>query len=219
ILLTINRLLDNCGRWRAARKSWRCSTKAPIPTKRRSIVFSSRSRTRCGARSLRWRSGSTVTARIGRSNSTCSPPCWRTRQNRGGASRARPVAEARSAARFDGSQTVGRRFAMRYQDTSERLTQYRRQISDLRGKIRELQQSAEPQAVTDYTFATPDGPVRLSQLFGDKASLFVIHNMGAGCPYCTLWADGFNGLLPHIENRAAFVVASPDDPQAQEKFK
>jgi predicted dithiol-disulfide oxidoreductase (DUF899 family) len=26
-------------------------------------------------------------------------------------------------------------------------------------------------------------------------------------------------LLPHIENRAAFVVASPDDPQAQEKFK
>jgi predicted dithiol-disulfide oxidoreductase (DUF899 family) len=108
---------------------------------------------------------------------------------------------------------------MQYQDTSERLTQYRRQISDLRGKIRELQQSAEPQAVMDYTFATPDGPVRLSQLFGDKASLFVIHNMGAGCPYCTLWADGFNGLLPHIENRAAFVVASPDDPQAQERFK
>jgi len=108
---------------------------------------------------------------------------------------------------------------MQYQDTSERLTQYRRQISDLRGKIRELQQSAEPQAVMDYTFATPDGPVRLSQVFGDKASLFVIHNMGAGCPYCTLWADGFNGLLPHIENRAAFVVASPDDPQAQEKFK
>src|SRR6266481_1402041 len=83
---------------------------------------------------------------------------------------------------------------MQYQDTSERLTQYRRQISDLRGKIRELQQSAEPQAVMDYTFATPDGPVRLSQLFGDKASLFVIHNMGAGCPYCTLWADGFNGF-------------------------
>src|ERR1700758_4662405 len=108
---------------------------------------------------------------------------------------------------------------MQYQDTSERLTQYRRQISDLRGKIRELQQSAEPQAVMDYTFATPDGPVRLSQLFGDKASLFVIHNMGAGCPYCTLWADGFNGLLPHIENRAAFVLASPDDPEKQEKFK
>jgi len=87
---------------------------------------------------------------------------------------------------------------MRYQDTSERLAQYRQQISDLRGKIRELQQSVEPQAVMDYTLATRDGPVRLSQLFGDKASLFVIHNMGASCPYCTLWADGFNGLLPHV---------------------
>src|SRR5262245_47587928 len=108
---------------------------------------------------------------------------------------------------------------MQYQDTSERLAQYRQQISDLRGKIRELQQSAEPQAVMDYTLASRDGPVRLSQLFSDKTSLFVIHNMGASCPYCTLWADGFNGLLPHIENRAAFVVASPDDPQAQEKFK
>ncbi len=96
---------------------------------------------------------------------------------------------------------------MRYQDTSERLAQYRRQISDLRGKIREVQQSVEPEEVGDYTFATRDGPVRLSQLFGDKASLFVIHNMGASCPYCTLWADGFNGLLPHIENHAAFAVA------------
>src|SRR6516165_10524291 len=107
---------------------------------------------------------------------------------------------------------------MQYQDTSERLTQYRRQISDLRGKIRELQQSAEPQAVMDYTFATPDGPVRLSQVFGDKASLFVVHNMGAGCPYCTLWADGFNGVFEHLRNRAAFVLSSPDAPQKQQKF-
>src|SRR5262249_49873389 len=114
---------------------------------------------------------------------------------------------------------VGRRFAMRYQDTSERLVQYRQQISDLRGKIRELQESVEPQPVMDYTLATRDGPVRLSQLFGDQASLVVVDNMGASCSYCTIWADGFNGLLPHMENRAAFVVASPDDPQAQEKFK
>jgi predicted dithiol-disulfide oxidoreductase (DUF899 family) len=108
---------------------------------------------------------------------------------------------------------------MRYQDTSERMAQYRQQISDLRAKMRDLQQSVEPAEVSDYTFSTRDGPVRLSQLFGDKDSLFVIHNMGAGCSYCTLWADGFNGLLPHIENRAAFVIASPDPPEAQEKFR
>jgi predicted dithiol-disulfide oxidoreductase (DUF899 family) len=30
-----------------------------------------------------------------------------------------------------------------------------------------------------------------------------------------MWADGFNGVLPHLENRAAFVVSSPDDPSTQ----
>jgi predicted dithiol-disulfide oxidoreductase (DUF899 family) len=43
--------------------------------------------------------------------------------------------------------------------------------------------------------------------------------MGAGCPYCTLWADGFDGVLSHLENRAAFVVTSPDAPETQERSK
>jgi predicted dithiol-disulfide oxidoreductase (DUF899 family) len=42
--------------------------------------------------------------------------------------------------------------------------------------------------------------------------------MGAACVYCTLWADGFNGLVHHLENRAAFVLASPDTPAAQQEF-
>ena len=108
---------------------------------------------------------------------------------------------------------------MQYADASEKLAHYRQRIADLRGKMRELQQSAEAQQVSDYEFSTIKGKVRLSELFGDKEYLFVIHNMGAGCPNCTLWADGFNGILPHIENRAAFVVASPDQPAAQQKFK
>jgi predicted dithiol-disulfide oxidoreductase (DUF899 family) len=43
--------------------------------------------------------------------------------------------------------------------------------------------------------------------------------MGKGCPACTLWADGFNGVVDHLENRAAFVVSSPDDPETQKVFK
>jgi predicted dithiol-disulfide oxidoreductase (DUF899 family) len=108
---------------------------------------------------------------------------------------------------------------MQYADASEKLHGYRQQIAELRGKMRELQQSGEPEEVSDYDFSTIEGKVRLSELFGDKEHLFVIHNMGAGCPNCTLWADGFNGILPHIENRAAFVVVSPDDPAAQQKFR
>jgi predicted dithiol-disulfide oxidoreductase (DUF899 family) len=108
---------------------------------------------------------------------------------------------------------------MQYADASEKLAHYRRQIADLRGKMRELQQSVEPEEVSDYEFSTAEGKVHLSELFGDKEYLFVIHNMGAGCRNCTLWADGFNGVLPHIENRATLVVASPDEPAAQQKFR
>lgn len=108
---------------------------------------------------------------------------------------------------------------MNYQETAEKMAEYRQQIAGLRDKMRELQQSAEPQEVKDYALATLDGTVRLSELFGEKEHLFVIHNMGTGCVNCTLWADGFNGILPHLEDRAAFVVASPDDPQKQQNFK
>jgi predicted dithiol-disulfide oxidoreductase (DUF899 family) len=49
--------------------------------------------------------------------------------------------------------------------------------------------------VKDYLLATTEGTnVALSELFGDKKELVVIHNMGKSCPYCTLWADGLNGL-------------------------
>ena len=107
---------------------------------------------------------------------------------------------------------------MQYQQTSEALAGYRQQIGELRKKMRDLRQTRESQEVEDYTLASAEGEVRLSALFGDKDNLFVIHNMGAGCPYCTLWADGFNGILPHLEDRAAFVVCTPDAPEQQRKF-
>lgn len=107
---------------------------------------------------------------------------------------------------------------MRYRDSTERLVAYRREIAALRDKMRELQATVEPEEVPDYTFATSEGAVRLSELFDDKDTLFVIHNMGKDCTHCTMWADGFNGVLPHLESRAAFVVSSPDDPAAQVAF-
>ena len=43
--------------------------------------------------------------------------------------------------------------------------------------------------------------------------------MGAGCVFCTLWADGFNGVYEHLANRAAFAVSTPDrSPEAQHRF-
>jgi len=107
---------------------------------------------------------------------------------------------------------------MQYQDGSRRLAAFREQIAQLRENMRQVQAETEPEEVADYVFATPAGPRSLASLFGDKRELIVIHNMGASCPYCTLWADGFNGLYPHIADRAAFVVSSPDAPAAQQTF-
>src|SRR5258708_1263595 len=107
---------------------------------------------------------------------------------------------------------------MGYKETVEKLNAYRRQIADLREKMRDVQASVEPEEVSDYVFSTPQGTVQLSALFGGKPDLIVIHNMGATCPYCTLWADGFNGIYDHLASRAAFVVSSPDRPDAQKKF-
>jgi predicted dithiol-disulfide oxidoreductase (DUF899 family) len=107
---------------------------------------------------------------------------------------------------------------MQYRDSTQKLATYREQIAELRRKMREVQAAVEPAQVADYVFASPTGPRRLAALFGDKRDLFVILNMGASCPYCTLWADGYNGLYPHIADRAAFVVASPDPPDVQQRF-
>jgi predicted dithiol-disulfide oxidoreductase (DUF899 family) len=107
---------------------------------------------------------------------------------------------------------------MSYRETTAKLAAYRREIAVLRDQMRALQKDVEPEEVDDYRLTGADGPVRLSQLFGDKDTLFVIHNMGKTCPNCTMWADGFNGVLPHLENRAAFVLASPDDPAIQAAF-
>jgi predicted dithiol-disulfide oxidoreductase (DUF899 family) len=107
---------------------------------------------------------------------------------------------------------------MRYRQGSQRLAAHRKRIAGLRRRMRQVQQRMEPEPVEDYTFASARGPVRLSQLFGAKRDLIVIHNMGSGCPHCTLWADGYNGLYPHLASRAAFVVTSPDPPAVQQRF-
>lgn len=107
---------------------------------------------------------------------------------------------------------------MSYQETSRQVAAYREQIAAIREKMRAAQAAVEPEEVRDYELSGTQGKVRLSALFGDMDTLFVIHNMGTGCPYCTLWADGFNGVYDHLRNRAAFVVSSPDAPDKQRKF-
>lgn len=91
-------------------------------------------------------------------------------------------------------------------------------IMKLNGKLQALKKSYVGPEVPNYTFATQSGAVSLLDLFGDRDRLLIIHNMGQGCRYCTLWADGFNGFLPHLENAMSVVLVSRDDPELQRRF-
>lgn len=85
-------------------------------------------------------------------------------------------------------------------------------------RLAELKRAMPRESVEDYLLTGWDGSVKLSSLFSGKRDLIVIHNMGKGCRYCTLWADGFNGVWRHLADRAGFVVCSPDTPETQRAF-
>lgn len=72
--------------------------------------------------------------------------------------------------------------------------------------------------VSDYAFTTLNGETSLSNLFAGRDRLLMIHNMGQGCRYCTLWADGINGVLDHLEDAMAVALVSKDAPETQRKM-
>lgn len=103
-------------------------------------------------------------------------------------------------------------------DLESQIADLERHIADKRDELVELKKQAGHREIDEYTLQGPEGPVAFRDLFGDREDLIVVHNMGRDCPYCTLWADGFNGMAPHLEDRAAFVVVSPDPPDVQQAF-
>ena len=66
----------------------------------------------------------------------------------------------------------------------------------------------------DYRFQAHEGECGLADLFGRHNQLIVSHFMFGpdweqGCPSCSFWADGYNGLEAHLAHRdAAFVAVS-----------
>lgn len=105
------------------------------------------------------------------------------------------------------------------QKTASELAQAEEELLELRRKVLSLRKKQSAQSVEDYVLADTDGKeVHLSSLFGDKQDLMLIHNMGKSCPYCTLWADGINGVYQHLQDRAALALVSPDPPETVKQF-
>ena len=85
-------------------------------------------------------------------------------------------------------------------------------------KLSALRKDAQPTIVKNYLFNDLTGEITLRDLFAGKTTLFAIHNMGQGCRYCTLWADGLNGFLPHLEEEFSVVLLSKDSPELQRQM-
>lgn len=98
------------------------------------------------------------------------------------------------------------------------IKQTEAEIAKLVQKLEGLRKESPPMSVKNYMLHDLQGEVTLLALFGEKEQLLAIHNMGQGCRYCTLWADGLNGLVQHLEDTLAVVLLSKDPPQVQRQF-
>jgi predicted dithiol-disulfide oxidoreductase (DUF899 family) len=104
-------------------------------------------------------------------------------------------------------------------ETDKQVDELEYQLQDIKRKLAQLRRERPREEISDYQLLDCEGrKASLSTLFGDHSRLILVHNMGRGCTYCTMWADGFVGLVPHLNDRAAFVVTSPDEPAAQKAF-
>lgn len=82
----------------------------------------------------------------------------------------------------------------------ERIMQDNQKLADMRRKL-----SGAP--VKNYDLHTSDGQkTTLKDLIQTNNELVLIHNMGPQCPYCTLWADGFNAFYPYFKTRSSFAL-------------
>ncbi len=98
------------------------------------------------------------------------------------------------------------------------IEELERQIANLTEQVNAKRREAVVREIRDYTLQTVSGEVRLSGLFAGHDKLLAIHNMGQRCRYCTLWADGINGILSHLESAMGVVLLSKDPPEEQRRF-
>ena len=63
----------------------------------------------------------------------------------------------------------------------------------------------------EYIFEGKDGKQTLSELFDGRSQLIAYHFMfdpswEAGCPSCSFWADNFNGIIVHLNQRDVTMI-------------
>jgi predicted dithiol-disulfide oxidoreductase (DUF899 family) len=88
-----------------------------------------------------------------------------------------------------------------------------KEFTRVRDGLNRLRRALPWEAVTKpYSFEGADGRQTLADLFENRSQLVVYHFMfdpswDAGCPHCSHWADTFNGVIVHLNQRDVTMVA------------
>ena len=114
-----------------------------------------------------------------------------------------------------------------YRTVRDELLQAETALKDQRERVAELRRKLAPGTVVETDYVFREGPpdlairseseffdVRLSQLFRPGTSELIVQHMmfgpswENGCPACSMWADGFDGIAHHLADRVNFVVVA-----------
>ena len=88
-----------------------------------------------------------------------------------------------------------------------------KEFTRLRDDLSRIRRELPWEAVTSsYVFDGPNGKESLLDLFAGRTQLVVYHFMfgpdwNAGCPHCSFWADNFEGIITHLNQRDVTMVA------------
>ena len=98
------------------------------------------------------------------------------------------------------------------QNITRRVNELTLQIHRLQNELCTVRNSLPSQPIQNFTLRIQSGAAPLLSLFKNYRDLIIFHHRGSPCSHSDLWADGFNGILHHIQSRAAFALVSPDSP-------
>jgi predicted dithiol-disulfide oxidoreductase (DUF899 family) len=88
-----------------------------------------------------------------------------------------------------------------------------KEFTRLQDQLTQQRRNLPWEAVTkEYVFDGENGKQTLAELFNGRSQLVVYHFMfaphwEAGCPHCSRWADNFNGIIIHLNQRDVTMVA------------
>jgi predicted dithiol-disulfide oxidoreductase (DUF899 family) len=106
-------------------------------------------------------------------------------------------------------------------DARKKLLAKEKEFTRLREELSQARRDLPWERVEkEYTFEGPRGRVSLGDLFAGRSQLVVYHFMfgpdwKAGCPHCSFWADNFDRVVVHLDQRDVTMVAVSRAPYAK----